>query len=327
MNIFTITIPAQSISGNLNFTVKVEEYDGTWTKIFDGKVYVTSGQTSVNIELEDILWSYKFDGTNFFSPMLSPTGDYYGMSSTEDQLSNYWYNQVRVDIPALDVYTIKYVHFYKSSMFGRRIDDVEDGTVAFFMNHQPICHLPPKPPAGFQFRQLVWNGTFRYSWDYSRNVVVSRTKLGTITFPVNATTKYSINNIQIATIDSCPKPYYLVWLTNTGTMQCQGFLKGSEFSVKYENNNRVDMSNFKWNYNKGVSAQWRLKSINLNDADYHAYGELFDSPYLLLIDTETGRLHYVNIKDDTYNRKRNGVNGNRKIFFEVTVESCEVKMI
>lgn len=325
MNIFTLTIPAQSQSGNSNYNVKVKGYDGIWKRIFDGKVYVQSGQTTVNIELSDILWSYKFDGKGYFSPVLNSTGDEYVMCPTTNSLTNYWHNDVKVEIPSLNNTSVtKTVEFFVYNMIGYRTDNVIDSQVALWMDYQPIAHIPAIVPTGFEYRQIVWNGTFLRGID-TTNTVTQRSKLGTLVFS-GGTESYSINQNKIAQIDRCPKPYYLAWLTNCGAMQVQAFLKSSDFTLNYSNNKRIDMSDYEWNYNKNVSAIWKLKSQNLSDMDYKAYGEMFNSPYLILIDTVTNRMHYVNIKSTDYIEKRNGQNGNRKLFFEVQVEGCE-KMV
>lgn len=325
MNIFTLTIPAQTTSGNINYTVRVQNYNNTWTKVFDGKVFVTAGQTKVNIELGDILWSHKFDGEGYISPTLNSTGDDYVMCSTTDTLQNYWYNQVRVEIPSLSTTTTKYVNFFRYNMIGTRVDSVSSNAIPLFMNYQPVAHLPKVVPTGFQYRQLVWNGTFQRQID-GTTTVIQRNKLGTITFS-GGNTWYGINQTRIATIDPCSKPYYLCWMTNTGAMQVQGFLKSSEMTVTYDNNTRIDMSNYEFNFNKSVTVKWHLKSENLTDKDYKAYGEMFNSPYLILIDTTVNKMYYVNIKSTDYTEKKNGQNGNRKLFFEVDLEACEKQVI
>lgn len=321
MNVFTLTIPSQSTSNNINYTVKIRKYSGVWENIFAGKVFVMAGQTEVKIELGDVLWSYKFDGKDYFYPSLNSDGNDYVMCSTTNTLNNYWYNQVKVDIPSLNVQTTKWVNFFNYNVIGERNDSVINNTVPLFMNYQPVAHIPPVLPDGFEYRQIVWNGSFEKNVD-GTTTVVQRSNLGTITFS-GGEDFYQLNGEKIATIDKCSKPYYLTWMTDTGAMQCQGFLKSSEFSLSYSNNERIDMSNYEWLFNKSVSAKWRLKSGNLNDIDYKAFGQMFRSPYLILIDTTTNRMHFVNVKTTDYLQKKNGVNGNRKIFFEIEVEAAE----
>ena len=325
MNIFTLTIPAQSVSSNVNYTVKIRKYSGVWENIFSGKVFIIAGQTEVKIELGDVLWSYKFDGKNYFYPQLNSVGNDYIMCNTTDSLTNYWYNQVKVEIPSLNVETTKWVNFFNYNVIGERNEPVENNTVPIFMNYQPVAHIPSVVPDGFEYRQLVWNGSFEKNVD-GTTTIVQRSNLGVITF-TDGEEFYGLNGEKIAIIDRCPKPYYLAWLTDTGAMQVQGFLKSSEFSMNYSTNKTIDMSNYEFLYNLSASAKWKLKSSNLSDRDYKAFGQMFRSPYLVLIDTTNNRMHFVNVKTTDYLEKKNGVNGNKKIFFEIEVNSTEKMVI
>lgn len=324
MNVFTLNIPSTQQPRTLVYTVKIRGYNNLWVTVFTGKVYVMNGQTKVNIDLEDILWNYKFSGENYFAPALNSEGDNYVMCNILNTLQNYWLNTVKLEIPEVNVSVTKNVCFFNKNMFNNRLSSVTDGTVALFMNYQPTAHIPLNPPEGFSYRQIVWNGSFTKNID-GRTSVVQRTNLGVIQFSGGQKT-YGINNKTIAVIDECAKPYYLCWLTNSGGMQVQPFLKSSEVSVTYKNNTKVDLSNFEWLFNQQTRASWKLKSKNLSDKDYKAYGELFASPYLILLDMENNKLHYVNIKSETYTQKRNEV-GKKPIFFEIEVESSEIKVI
>lgn len=324
MNVFTLNIPPTSNLRTLVYNVKIKEYNNLWTTVFIGKVFVGINQSLVRIDLEDILWNYKFDGENYFAPALNQTGDNYQMSSTSDTLQNYWFNQVKLEIPEVNVSVTKNVCFFNKNMFNNRLVDVANNTVPLFMNYQPVAHIPLNAPEGFSYRQIVWNGSFTKGVD-NRTSIVQRNNLGVITFS-GGQKSYSLNNKVIAQIDSCAKPYYLCWMTNSGAMQCQGFIKSSEVNISYKNNTRVDLSNFEWLFNQQTRASWKLKSKNLSDADFKAYGELFASPYLILLDMENNRLHYVNIVTETYTQKKNEV-GKKPIYFELEVQSSEIKVI
>lgn len=324
MNVFTLNIPPTSNLRTLVYNVKIKEYNNLWTTVFIGKVFVGINQSLVRIDLEDILWNYKFDGQNYFAPALNQTGDNYQMSSTSNTLQNYWFNPVKLEIPEVNVSVTKNVCFFNKNMFNNRLVDVANNTVALFMNYQPVAHIPLNAPEGFSYRQIVWNGSFTKGVD-NRTSIVQRNNLGVITFS-GGQKSYSLNNKVIAQIDSCAKPYYLCWMTNSGAMQCQGFIKSSEVNISYKNNTRVDLSNFEWLFNQQTRASWKLKSKNLSDADFKAYGELFASPYLILLDMENNRLHYVNIVTETYTQKKNEV-GKKPIYFELEVQSSEIKVI
>ena len=323
MNIFRLQVTPSNQHRTLIYNVSVQN-NGVWDNIFTGKVFVFKNQSLVEIELEDVLWNYKFKGKNYFAPEVNSTGDNYVLPIAKENLDEYWYNYVRVEIPETNTILTKNVCFFNSDLFNNRLSKVEKGVVPIMMNHQPIAHIPMNAPEGFAYRQIVFNG------DFVKNVdETSETKsfngLGVITF-AGGKEWYGLNGVKICQIDSCPAPYYLCWMTNSGAMQCQPFLKSSEVSVTFKNNSRVDSSNFEWLFNQETRASWKLKSKNLSDKDFKSFSELFASPYLILLDMENFRLHYVNITTETYNQKRNE-NGKKPIFFEIEVESSEIKII
>ena len=323
MNIFKLSINPSNQHRTLIYNVSVQN-NGVWDNIFTGKVFVFKNQSIVEIELGDVLWNYKFKGKNYFAPEVNSTGDNYTMPTAKENLDEYWYNWVRVQIPETNSILTKNVCFFNDNMFNNRLDNVTDGCVPLFMNYQPIAHIPANLPEGFQYRQIVWNGTFVKNVDET-----SETKsfegLGVLTFAGGKST-YGINGKKICQIDQCPTPYYLAWMTNSGGMQVQPFLKSSEVSITYDNNTRVDASNFEWSFNKSTRASWSLKSKNLSDKDFKSFGEMFSSNYLTLLDMINNKLHYVNIKSETYSQKKNEPN-KKPIFFEIEVESSEIKII
>ena len=323
MNIFRLQVTPSNQHRTLIYNVSVQN-NGVWDNIFTGKVFVFKNQSVVEIELEDVLWNYKFKGLNYFTPEVNTEGNNYTMPTAKENLDEYWHNVVKVAIPSIGVETTKFVNFFNDNFFNNRLDDVTDGIVPLFMNYQPIAHIPMNAPEGFQYRQIVYKGTFVKNVDETSETK-SFNGLGVLTFAGGKNT-YGINGKKICQIDSCPAPYYLAWMTNSGAMQVQPFLKSSEVSITYDNNTRVDASNFEWSFNRSTRASWKLKSKNLSDKDFKAYGEMFSSNYLILLDMKNFRLHYVNIVTETYNQKRNE-NGKKPIFFEIEVESSEIKII
>ena len=323
MNIFRLQVPPSNQHRTLIYNVSVQN-NGVWDNIFTGKVFVFKNQSIVGIELEDILWNYKFKGLNYFAPEVNSTGDNFVMPIAKENLDEYWYNYVRVEIPQTNSVLTKNVCFFNSEMFNNRLSKVEKGVVPIHMNYQPLSHIPANLPEGFQYRQIVYNGDFVKNIDETSETK-SFNGLGVLTFAGGKNT-YGINGKIIAKIDSCPAPYYLAWMTNSGAMQVQPFLKSSEVSVNYKNNSRVDSSNFEWLFNQQTRASWKLKSKNLSDKDFKAFGELFASPYLILLDIENFRLHYVNITTETYSQKKNEPN-KKPIYFEIEVQSSEIKII
>ena len=59
MNIFRLQVPTSNNHRNLIYNVSVQN-NGVWENIFVGKVFVFKNQSVVEIELEDVLWNYKF---------------------------------------------------------------------------------------------------------------------------------------------------------------------------------------------------------------------------------------------------------------------------
>ena len=323
MNIFRLGVNPSNQHRTLIYNVSVQN-NGVFEQIFTGKVFVFAKQSIVEIELEDVLWNYRFKGKNYFAPEINSTGNNYVMPVAKENLDEYWYNWVRVEIPQTNSVLTKNVCFFNDKMFNNRLSKVQKGVVPLFMNYQPIAHIPANLPEGFQYRQIVWNGDFVKNVDETSETK-SFNALGVLTFS-GGKESYGINGKKICQIDQCSAPYYLAYLTNSGAMQCQPFLKSSEVSVTYKNNSRVDSSNFEWLFNQQTRASWKLKSKNLSNEDYKSLGELFSSPYLILLDMENFRLHYVNITTETYNQKRNEPN-KKPIYFEIEVESSEIKII
>src|SRR5574344_1746423 len=156
MNVFTLNIPPTSNLRTLVYIVKIKEYNNLYTTVCVGKVFVGANQSVVSIDLEDILWNHKFDGEKYFEPALNSEGDNYVICSTSNTLQNYWYNEVKVEIPETNSSVTKNVCFFNKNMFNNRLTDVANNTVPLFMNYQPVAHIPLNAPEGFQYRQLVW---------------------------------------------------------------------------------------------------------------------------------------------------------------------------
>lgn len=325
MKIYDITLPNPPAGDTtLVYTVKASNFV-SWVTLFTGKVFVQAGQSHVRIDIGDILWNHKFDAEGMMSPVLNYSGNDFEMCPYQPDLTNYWYNSVQVQIQGGGSLSTN-CRFFCYNMFGNPEIMPYPNTVVWNMDHQPTAHLPLNPPAGFKFRQLVYNGSFNKGID-GTTTTEQRQHLGVIEY-TGGQSEYTLNGFKVAQIDRCAAPYYLAWMTNSGTMQCQAFLKGTEESIEYKNNNRIDMSNYEWAFNKTVKGKWKLKSKLLSDDDYSSYGQLFNSPYLILLDMKNNRMHYVNVTDTTLNIKKNGSGQkNGKIFFEVGVQAAEVKMV
>lgn len=97
---------------------------------------------------------------------------------------------------------------------------------------------------------------------------------------------YEVPYIQLAEIDECPAPYYLIWIDRTGAFQCQPFNGKTTLSESISTNYKVNAMDVKSPYNKVVTNKWKLNSEWLDFEQYKAYESIFTSKYLYLFNTE-----------------------------------------
>ena len=316
---------------NLTYRVDLQDNSGTYTPIHYGKIFVEASQDKVTLDLQDLLINYYFTGKQSIKPVLSTVNNQYEMPSDTAAVANEaYYNNIRVvstDTPAVFTTVTKAFWFVPTDVFGY------DSSMASGLNATAtdtmVPHIPTNPPTGFNFSCLLYNNS-----NATINVTYKRdnTVVGTFSVAANkayhrplsgATGAYYMNDVKVASVDTCNKPYYLVWLQNNGGLQCQGFNKTSTFSVAYQNKTRVDNKNTEWNVTKTATGQWKLKSSNINEAEYRSYGEMFNSPFIVLLDMENGRLHYVNITSTDYQEKKRTRTDGKPLYFEVEVTSAE----
>lgn len=330
MRLINITVASSSDPRTLKYKVDLQDNSGPWSTIHYGKFFVPANATTITLDLDDLLINYRFKGKQSIEPILNVTDSQYEMpSSAAAYITDNYYNQIRIvslDSPVSFATVSKYFWFLPTEVFG----------YAFSMDNglnipttELIPHVPNNPPAGFNFSTLLYNNS-----NASVNVTYKRdsTVVGNFTVNANkayyrplsgATEGYYINDIKVCTIDQCNKPYYLIWLDNKGGLQCQGFLKSSEFGRKYDNKTRVDNKNVEWKVTSTTTGNWKLKSDNLSNDEYRIYGELFNSPYLCLIDTENSRIHYVNVSKSDYTENKKTRTTKKPIFFEIELTSAE----
>ena len=87
------------------------------------------------------------------------------------------------------------------------------------------------------------------------------------------------------------------------------------------------MHNSEWKVNSTATGNWKLKSKNLSDTDFKAYGDMFNSPYVVLLDMINSRLHYVQIKTTDYEEKKRTRIDRKPIYFSIEVESADHWMV
>ena len=320
------------------YTYKLKIND---TIVHYGKFFVQARQTKVILDVEEILWNHRFKGQQMIAPVLSLTDNQFVMPEWElasdfNVLSDYWYDTVRVEdteetprftsTPATFFFVPQNAPGYKGIVLP------QSGAYVPVLDNGIVPHIPSNPPSGFRWSTMYYNvdaGSITVRKD---GETASASNPQGNTAYVNrldgASEKYEIKigdgeYRTITTIDQCNKPYYLIWLANNGAMQCQGFLKSTEFSVKYLVSSRMDVHNWSWQVASTETATWRLKSSHLNESEYQAYGEMFNSPYLVLLDMENSRLHYVTMKTTDYREKKRTRNDSKPFYFDVEVTASE----
>jgi len=330
MKLINITVTSSSDPRTLKYKVDLQNNSGTWNAIHYGKFFVPANTTTVTLDLDDLLINYRFRGKQSIEPILNVTNSQYEMpASAATYVTDNYYTQIRIvslDTPSGFTTVRKSFWFLPSQVFGY---DFSMDAGLNIPTTELIPHVPSNPPQGFNFSTLLYNNsssTINVECKRDNTLISNFTITGNKAYyrPLSgATSAYYVNGIKVATVDQCNKPYYLIWLDNKGGLQCQGFLKTSEFGRKYDNKTRVDTKNVEWKVTSTATGNWKLKSANLSDNEYRIYGELFNSPYLVLLDMENNKLHYVNVSKSDYTENKKTRTTKKPIFFEIELTSAE----
>lgn len=332
MKLINITVTANTDPRTLKYKVELQDNSSNWTTVHYGKFFVPANATTVTLDLDDLLINYRFRGKQSIEPVLNVTNNQYQMpSSSAAVITDYYSNGVKIsslDSPSAFTAVTKYFWFIPVDVFGYNLI-LDTGLNIPSVSEGLIPHVPSNPPSGFNFSVLLYNNSSN-----SVNVTYKRDSTTVGTFSVagykpyyrplsGASNAYYINDTKVGIVDQCNKPYYLLWLDNQGGLQCQGFLKTSEFGRKYDNKTRVDNKNVEWRVSSTTTGNWKLKSTNLTDDEYKIYGELFNSPYLCLLDMENSRIHYVNVSKSDYTEKKKTRTNKKPVYFELELNSAE----
>ena len=319
-----------------SYKVEVKTYNNTWELVHTGKFFVQTGQTYVQLDLQDVLINHKFQGKQSIKPVANTTYNAYMPEVASTGLLNEcWYNDVKVtsiDSPVAFSAVTKTFFFTPEQAFGY------DGiTIPSIGNYIPAQHhsllptLPANKPDGFSFATLIYANT-------SNTITVKRNTSTDTTFSATAKRAYHIkldyitgtmctfyvNDVPVArTESSCDAPFYLVWIQRDGGLNCQPFTNTSKFTKNFVNKTAVDIHNASWKISSTETGVWKLKSKTLTKDEYKDMGEMFESPYVLLLDMNTGRMHYVNVTSKNYEEKKKTRIDNKPFFMEVEVTSCD----
>lgn len=317
-----------------SYKVEVKTYNNTWELVHVGKFFVQTGQTYVQLDLQDVLINHKFMGKQSIKPVANATYNAYMPDvATTGLLDECWYNEVKVtslDSPVSFAAVTKSFFFLPEQVFGYEGITLTGSGYVPAQHHYLLPTLPANKPDGFAFSTLF------YAITGSQNIPIKKNNTTMTTIYTGANLAYHvkldytagekctfyIGGVPVAkTEDSCNSDYYLVWVQRDGALNCQPFTNTSKFSKTFNNKNAVDVRNAEWKISATETGVWKLKSRTLTENEYKDMGQMFESPYILLLEMETGKMWYVNITSKNYEEKKRTRTDRKPIFMEVEVTS------
>ena len=317
---------------------KVEiKLNNSWFLAHTGKFWVNTGQTTIQLDLDDILINHQFQGKQSIKPVANSTYNAYMPSVANTGLLNEcWYNDVKItslDSPVSFTAVTKAFFFLPTQIFG-----YEGITLPSTAGYIPAQHhylfptLPANKPDGFVFSTMFYSVTSVSALPIKKNNTTINTLYTGANLAYHVKLDYTageictfyIGGIPVAkTENSCNSPYYLVWIQNDGALNCQPFTSTSKFSISYTNKTAVDVRNAEWKISATGEGKWGLKSRTVNENEYKDFASIFNSPYLLLLDLTTGRMHYVNVSKTNYEEKKRTAKDKKPIYFDLEVKSSD----
>lgn len=319
------------------YSYKVEvNLNGSWNLVHTGKFWVNTGQSDVQLDLDDVLINHQFQGKQSIKPVANGTYNAY-MPQVENTglLNECWYNTIRIvslDSPTAFSVVTKAFFFLPTQIFGYEGIELTGSGYVPASHHHLLPTLPANKPDGFVF------STMFYAITGGQNVPIKKNNTTITTISTGANLAYHvkldytagesctfyIGGIPVAkTESSCNSPYYLMWIQNDGALNCQPFTNTSKFSISYTNKTAVDVRNAEWKISATGEGKWGLKSRTVNEDEYRDFASIFNSPYLLLLDMTTGRMHYVNVSKTTYEQKQKTRKDKKPLFLEIEVKSAD----
>lgn len=331
---YKITLP---YSTSTEKTYKYDVLLATNT-IYRGKFFMLPNNTQVVLDLTDLLTNYQYKGMY----MLEPVYDYDKQCYTRDVSSNtvehltasqqqQHHNTVSVKVYNDDgttiVTTSKSVYFHTTPFENQVRKRTNNNRINYYFGS-----LTPRFPFGtsMTYTQLV-DSDDGSATAYWKNVKGNLTRTfipkttGTIMKANIITSDIYDGDLKILEVDKCNAPYYLMYLTQDGGFQSQPFYN-VKYSETYTTNTKITLDDNKDIANLFANGKWTLKSRNLTNTEYHEMMDIARSPYLYLYITSLDKGVFVNNVDTTIEKKLNGVDSNKPIYFEINLESREQQL-
>lgn len=119
--------------------------------------------------------------------------------------------------------------------------------------------------------------------------------------------------VQVANVDECPAPFYLIWMDRTGAYQCQPFSKRTDYSENITSTNTTNFLGEERPCEKDVTSQWVLHTDWMDESSHKAHESILTSPWIYLYDAKNDMGWYVNCTDSSWTDKiyKNG----KKMFY------------
>lgn len=108
-------------------------------------------------------------------------------------------------------------------------------------------------------------------------------------------------------VDACPKKYYISWTTPFGEWQSQP-LQSVAFVEQTDNLNIHTTKRVLHNIENRSQAQFKCKSMVINNAEYKLFSTLLMAPYIILYDVEKDKSYYCVFNSSTlttYDKSKN----------------------
>lgn len=326
---------APSTPVTLKYKVEVN-INGSWNLVHTGKFFCEREQSTVQLDLDDVLINHQFQGVQSIKPVANAMYNAYMPSvANTGVLNECWRNDVRItslDSPIAFRTTIKSFFFLPTQIFGYEGIDLSVGGYIPAQYHYLLPTLPANKPDGFVFSTLFYVNIGGQTIDVKKNTTTTDTIATTANTAYHVKLDYNagesctfyVGGIPVAkTESSCNTDCYLVWVQNDGALNCQPFTSTSKFSKTFNNKTAVDVRNAEWKISSTETGVWNLKSRTLTENEYKDMGQMFESPYILLLEMQTGKMWYVNITSKKYEEKKRTRTDRKPIFMEVEVTSCD----
>lgn len=310
--------------------------------IFRGKIFNLPNNTSILLDLTDLLTNWQFKGLNMLAPVYDTTqqqyvpqtaGNTFTFNATSpEQHKNYVnvvvYNKENTEVFRLNKYITFHSISFQNSVLVHTLYDRNNNSLNYYFGD-----LVPRFPSGnnLVYKQLIDTNISAGAgsiWKYKNGTVINSDTVastGTIKSVKYPTQHIYDGDYKILHIDECNAPYYLLYITASGGFQSQPF-----YSVKYSEalttNTKITVDEQKDISNLVINGKWNLKSQNLTNKQYQEMMDIARSPYIYLYITEIGKGVFVNCLDTTIEKKENNVDSNKPIYFEINLESREAQL-